>query len=242
VLSPAPYLVTMILAALPATTPDRAARAEPPPYEPWRGEALRLPLAPRENALPTPTVGRAERPRHPVELMAQTGALVPVGGAGRLGSGRRGGLFPFGQGGLSALWRVHPYFSWGGFVEFGALRYDPAKRPAPNNPRPQFAMAGALMRVYALDSGSFDPYLELGLGYGQIERMSLAPNREHVEEVRGGPALQVGGGGDFFLAARLRAGAALDWANVYLDQNVAPRVHVSATVSVRLTIMVGSPL
>jgi len=232
----------MVLAALLATIPDGPAKAEPPLYEPWQGESLPLPPAPREKTVPAPEARQAEHPRHAVELVAQAGALVPICATGRQCSERRGELRPFGQGGLSALWRVNPYFSWGGFAELGALRYDPASRPARDNPRARFAMAGALMRVYALDAGSLDPYLELGLGYGQAERMSSAPNGDRVEEKRGGPALQVGAGGDFFLAARLRAGAALDWANVYLDQNVSPRVHVSATVAVRLTIMLGSPL
>ena len=209
--------------APPASDPDLDLERSAPrpvalPYAAWEGDELEL--APRAPAQPEPqpVTGRPTHARRSFELVAATGPYLLLCRGSPRGGDPCQGLQPLLQVGLAALWRVHPHFAWGG-------SFERAGRIAPLPPGPGVPRAGALFvgwvgRVYARDEGRTDPYLQLELGYGVVERAFAGALGNGASELAAGPTIRAGAGIDYSLGTHLRLGPALT-----LTQGLVERLH-----------------
>jgi hypothetical protein len=189
----------------------------------------------------------------------EVGLIVPLCREGTLSDERCRGIRTSAHAGFTALWRVHPNVAWGGSLDLGALTYDPPESLARDDPEAGAMFLGVVGRVYGLDEGILDPYLQLAFGLGAVGRSFVDPSGDRIEETAVGPALQVGGGVDTFVSSRLRLGPAVALTRTFiaeirhcntsqgnacveLDANDDGHVHATLEVSVRLTVMLGNPL
>jgi hypothetical protein len=157
---------------------------------------------------------------------------------------------------FSALWRVVPYFAWGGTFGLGGLYYNPPSRLAIRDPTAAAVFIGLLGRVYFVDEGSFDPYLELGLGGGAMATTGREADDVVYDHTSGGGAIRAGAGIDFYLSRTLRLGPSLSWTRIFVDKVQRCERDGSCTdlstddgylaghvdVSVKLTIMLGDEM
>jgi hypothetical protein len=176
-------------------TPDGAAlpgwsgRAPPPP-----------PLEVEPAALPR----SAEFARRPVELVPELGVLLSTceEGANRARCQALGPGFGFG---LSALHRPNPYFAFGGAATYtrsgGGL-------PGAGSVSAHAVGFGLVGRVYLLEKGALDPYLELSLGWSAHRTSLNSAGSPPSEEAAFGPAARAGGGVDYVAADALKIGVA----------------------------------
>jgi len=159
--------------------------------------------------------------------------------------------------GFSALWRVSPYFAFGGTVSALSFRFDPSARTRLERARESGAFYGLLGRVYFADHGVVEPYLELGLGGGNGRSSAREADAVTYSEAAGGTALRVGGAVELYLGRHVRFGPALDWtrwradrivrcdesgACADLDASRAGHALGFTTLSARLTIALGPGL
>lgn len=175
-------LVTLISAALPAP-----AGAQTPP--PLRGpEPSALPRAP-------------ERLRAPLELVPKAVVSLPMCRSGP-DSARCASLGPGFGPELAALYRPNPYFAFGG--TFG---YSHAAGSFSGGALSSSLIEGSLVgRVYLLEQGAFDPYLEAFIGWAS-ERMTLAwPSGYTDVDSAFGPFGRAGGGVDWFVGSGVKLG------------------------------------
>ena len=70
---------------------------------------------------------------------------------------------------------------------------------------------GARLRVYLIETGELDPYLELGFGFADVQSRV----RGRVVEAEVGPFGEVGGGADVLFSQRLRCGAGVTLSDVF---------------------------
>jgi len=203
--------------AAPAPQPSAPPAAQsPPPYGAWSGGYAQAPRdAPPPG--PPPRLAAPEYGRRPVELVPSLFLIFPQCVAGDRSSNRCDGV----GGGLgiefSALWRVSPYFAWGGTLAIGGLRYDPPSRLAIRNAGAAAAFIGLLGRVYFIDEGSFDPYLELGLGGGAMATSGREADDVIYDHTSQGGAVRAAAGIDFYLSRTLRLGPSLSWTRIFVD-------------------------
>jgi hypothetical protein len=161
--------------------------------------------------------------------------------------------------GFAALWRVTPYLAWGGGFDIAGFRYDPPERLGLRRTGAAAGQLRLIGRVYFLAEGSFDPYVEIGIGGAALGTSARDANGDQIQETGAGPALSFGGGLDFFLSRRLRLGPELTVTQVFVDKIRRCRGDDSgscedlpkddhghldryATLGVRLTIMIGNEL
>jgi hypothetical protein len=185
---------------------------------------------------PLPRVEPRAEPRTPVEerraveLLAHGRALTPVFAHGM----RRGGTAL--AAGLGLGFRVSPYFSIGG--EGSTL----SSRAPASRSRRSLELA-AVARVYLLESGFVDPYLELALGYA-----SGAPHRVGRTEVLGGPSARAGGGLDLVVASPVRLGVHLAYREVARPPATACSLECGTSLQgglvagLTVTLPLGQPL
>ena len=89
------------------------------------------PLAASNAGVPPPVLdpaadaARSEYWRHEVELIPELGMAWPRCHEGQLSSRNCEGTGFLGNAGFTALWRVSPFFAWGGELTVAAFRYDP---------------------------------------------------------------------------------------------------------------------
>jgi len=176
----------------------------------------RAPLAqagppPLREAEPLPLVRAAELPRRPVELVPR--AVISLSScASGVEEARCEALGPSLGGELLALYRPTPYFAFGGGLSYG--------RAAGSLPSAElsaealsFTLAG---RVYLLEEGMLDPYLEALVGWGR-ERTTFLPNATSAESRRAaagvkeqdaafGPFGRAGGGVDCLVGSSVKVG------------------------------------
>ena len=92
-------------------------------------------------------------------------------------------------GALAALHRTDPFFAWGGEGHY----LETSDAALPSGTWRRTLELSVLGRVYLLEEGSLDPYLELALGYGwELERWTA---QGPASNSRRGPSARVGGGG-----------------------------------------------
>lgn len=191
---------------------------EPPPYE---GSSFAPPPPLAVDERPAPLAERVELPRRAVELIPRLALSLPHCEAGEASSDRCSGV----GGGmgltLTALWRVTPWFAWGGALSVVGFENEPEQAEYRD------AQAGAALlalvgRVYFMDEGRLDPYLELGVGGAalgtQQEEPELAGGRARYDETSAGPAVRAALGLDIHLTRALRVGPSLGVTRVFVDK------------------------
>lgn len=206
-------LLVLLVFARPALGAERGPHLPPPPPRDLPGALARAPVD----------------ERRPVELVAHGRAWVPVApsAAAPRDSAALGAA-------LGVGFRTSPYFSVGG--EASTLRA-PAARGAQ---RTSLELA-AVGRVYLLEAGPVDPYLELGLGYE-------AGSEHRAGVLRHGPSARAGGGLDVVVLSALRLGVLVSYREVVsfpaATCTLGCRVEVcgGVLVGVAVTLPLGQPL
>ena len=194
-----------------------------------------------------------------MELIPELNLAFPHCAAGDVSDDRCAGVRGGGGLGFSAIWRVTPYLAWGGGFDVAGFRYEPPDRLGLRRTGAAAAQLRLIGRLYFLGEGSFDPYVEIGIGGAALGTSARDANGDTFEETGAGPALSFGGGLDFFLSQRLRLGPQLTVTQVFVDKIQSCRGGGSgscedlpkddqghldryATLGVRLTIMIGNEL
>jgi hypothetical protein len=199
-----------------------SAAAESAPYRSWRGERV-APPGVLEATEPPPLERPFELSRRPAEVATELGVTFPLcsddaaEACSALGAGFAGAAV--------AMYRPSPYFAAG-----GALSYSLAGgRLGDAHLRERVLGLGARLRVYLVEQGELDPYLELGFGFAEV-RGSFAER----EWVHVGPFGEVAGGADILLGRNLKLGAAVSGCDVLVRGTRAERrlgavIRVSAS-------------
>jgi opacity protein-like surface antigen len=211
--------------------------------------AIAVPPAPR--ALPSvPT-------RRSVELVPELALAWPHCASGEASNDRCDGVRGGAGGAFSAFWRFSPYVAAGGGLEIAGFRYEPPAHLNLTSSNAVGVFLGFLGRAYFLDHGSVDPYAQLGIGGGGMGTGGRRAG-QHFEETGAGPALQLGGGVDFFVSSILKLGPSVSYTHVFVDKirhcegssddcsdiSTSQSGHLDSffTVGVRLTILLGGEM
>jgi hypothetical protein len=157
-----------------------------------------LPLRdPEPQALPR----APEYLRMPVELVPKAVVALPLCGSG-VDADRCGALGPAFGPEFAALYRPSPYFAFG--VTFGYVRG--AGSLAGNTVTASRLELSVTGRVYLIEAGGLDPYLEGSVGWAS-ERASLAaPGGVADQDSAWGPGGRAGGGLDWFAVPSVKLG------------------------------------
>lgn len=163
--------------------------------------------------LPAPAPPRdepPELPRRTFELWPELGVSLPQCA---LSSGT--GCASLGAGpelGLVALMRPFPHFAFGASARRASFAVTPPNDSWKTSATMSFfALVG---RVYAFETGRFDPYLELDLGVGALA-LEVNGRDAHREEARLSPAFRSALGVDLVINGWLRAGAFVGYARYF---------------------------
>jgi hypothetical protein len=160
--------------------------------------------------------------RRPVELVAFGRASAPLDPAAR-GAGLGAGA--------SVSFRTSPYFSLG--TEGSVLRV-----PGPVGDRASSTELAAVGRVYLLEAGLLDPYVELAFGY-VVDLVRPGAERSH------GPSARAGGGLDLVALSPHKLGFHVAYREVVRwpsRSSAAVRADGGLLASVALTLALGEPL
>jgi hypothetical protein len=194
-------------------TPNIPVAAEknqlPAPYSPWHGKHYAKRLPPGELESPPPLARPVELSRRPFEVGAALAAFLPSCSAGSIDN--RGCLTVTPGAGLHAtlVHRIGWFFAVGaegaisGFGEQGHGAFSAAGGAA--------RFLGVVGRVYFAESGGWDPYLSLALGYGTLSLPGTATQHERGDS--DGLGARVAGGFDYLFSSHLRGGPALGFAH-----------------------------
>jgi hypothetical protein len=155
--------------------------------------------------------------RHTVELVPELALAWTHCAAGDRTDDHCSGMKGGGEAAFAAFWRVTPYLAWGGALQIAAFRRDAPASTAIEDASGLAAFLGFLGRAYFFERGSFDPYVQLGLGGGALGTRGRL-NGERYEETGAGPAVQLGGGADFFITRELKLGPSLSYTHVFVDK------------------------
>ncbi|HEY1532954.1 MAG TPA: hypothetical protein VGF76_03020 [Polyangiaceae bacterium] len=192
--------------------PSESAAPAPPPYSAWQSEAPHAPPpAIVLDTPPAPELPIAEYSRRPFELTPELLLGFASCSDGSTDDSRCSGLSAgVGLGG-TLLWRVSPYFAFGGTLSDVSFGFRPAPASGLQHTSASGLFYGLLGRVYFMDHGLVEPYLELGLGGGSMRTSAREADDVQYNEAATGGALRVGGALEFFLSRHLRLGPAFDW-------------------------------
>ncbi|MBK7585192.1 MAG: hypothetical protein IPI67_34015 [Myxococcales bacterium] len=202
----------------PAPVQPAPGPAAPPPYSAWQGTEYGGPVAGPPVLAPPPSPGSPEYSRRPVELIPSLALALPNCRAGSASNQRCDGVTTGAGIGFTGLWRVTPYFAWGGGLELSGFRYDPPEAIGLTNTSAAAVWLGLIGRVYFNDEGSLDPYVQLGLGVGALGTTGTDTSGATWEETGAGPAGQLGGGLDFFLGRSIKLGPSIAYTRVFVDK------------------------
>ncbi len=181
----------------------RAEHAPPPPI------VLDAPPAPE---LPPP-----EYARRPFELTAELLLALPDCTVGSSYNERSESIEAGPGFGATALWRPSPYFALGGTVSGQSFGFRPAEAEGLSQGSAHGYFWGLLGRVYFIDHGLLEPYLELGMGSAGVRTRALEADAEYQEN-SAGLAVRVGGAFEFYLGRHVRLGPAFDWTRFEVQQ------------------------
>src|SRR5262249_36821505 len=117
-------------------------------------------------------------------------------------------------GGVVALYRIVPYFAFGG--SFSYSRTSGVTRSGALDGT--LVAGGAAGRVYFYEEGVFDPYLELVLGFGSLTTTLVPTERARSADSAFGPMARVGGGLDFVVLPALTVGGAVAFGELVFER------------------------
>jgi hypothetical protein len=165
---------------------------------------------------PPPELPAAEYARRPFELTTELLLGLPSCADGSMDDSRCSGLSTGLGFGATLLWRVSPYFAFGGTLSELGFGFRPAASTGLRSASASASGAfyGLLGRVYFMDHGIVEPYLELGLGGGSVRTHATEGDAVSYDETAAGSALRVGGAVELYLSRHVRLGPALDWSRL----------------------------
>ena len=174
------------------------------PYDAWQGTHFEAPhSAPFERA-PPPLAEAPEHPRRQFELGSELAIGMP-----HCPSDDGAGCPSFTAGSeiaLSLLFRPSPYFAFG--VGGRRFAFGLGGNSGAENAHGSALFFGIVGRVYFLESGLLDPYLELDLGGGRLD-LDVSGRTRANESVSFAPGARSAAGLDFALNSWLRLGTFL---------------------------------
>jgi hypothetical protein len=219
---------------------------------PLRGEIGHVPPPRHEADLgPAPLSRSPEHARRPVEVVSELTLSLPTCQSGK-GRARCAALDPALGGGVAALYRQNPYFAFGAGVAYSRTTTTAHAEGALEG---EMFGVGAHGHVYLYETGAFDPYLELELGYGSLRTTLVTVGGARYEDAAFGPKARVGGGADFVVLPWLSLGGAFGFEHLLFERGercaaercVAGSAPSGAMVGalvfgLRMTLTVGDPL
>jgi len=231
----------LCLAACAWAPPAQAEHAPPPP----------IVLA----APPPPELPPSEYSRRPFELSPEVLLGLPSCADGSTSNARCSGIAAGPGLGATLLWRPSAYFAFGGALSYAGFALHPSAAAGLSRARASGYFVGVLGRLYFFERGPVEPYLELGLGSGELQTTARESDAEY-EESSGGLAVRAGFGLELYLSRHVRLGPAFDWTrlNVSHVRRCGPTRCVElddasyghgtgfSALSVRLSILLGPGL
>jgi hypothetical protein len=159
------------------------------------------PPPPLRDDEPLPWPRAPELARRPVELLPAAKVSLPrcEEGAGRARCDELGPSF---GGELSALYRPTPYFAFGATAGYGVARGSVSGGALAATT----LTLGVAARVYLLETGELDPYLDALFGWGALTTTLEAPNGLRDTDSAYGPLGRAGGGVDWMLSPTVKLG------------------------------------
>jgi hypothetical protein len=182
------------------------------PYAAWQTERYPAPSGVVLERPPAPPREEPEQARRLWELVPELGLALP---SCRKRAESCGGIRPGLDVGITGLYRPMPYFAFGVSAHFDAFSLGRSRSADVLEASTSFF--GVAGRVYAFESGAFDPYLELALGGGSLETSGVDARGRVGTHVDFAPAARVAAGLDFALGSWLRLGP------VFAVSEYAPR-------------------
>ncbi len=167
-------------------------------------------------APPPPELAPLEYARRPIEITPEFALGLPSCADGSVDNERCVGLSAGAGGGMSVLWRPTPFFAFGGAFDELRFRFDPGPSSGLRGVRATGQFVGLLGRVYFMERGVVEPYLELGLGSGRFatRARALSGFGDSSDESASGVAVRAGGGVEFYLSPYVRLGPAFAWTTI----------------------------
>ncbi|MEO7036284.1 MAG: hypothetical protein ABI335_20880 [Polyangiaceae bacterium] len=228
-----------------------------PPYCAWHSETPHAPPPPLLlTAAPPPELPGPELARRPFELSPELSLGFASCADANAEDTRCNGLSAGLGAGGSALWRVSPYFAFGGTFSALSFGFHPSTSSGLQHASARGLFFGLLGRVYFLDHGPVEPYLELGLGGGSVTTSARESDDVQYNEAATGSALRLGGAIEFYVTRHVRLGPAFTWTRldvahlhrcansdcIPLDEASYAHGTGFSSASARLTILLGPGL
>jgi len=185
-----------------------------------------------EEPLPWPRA--PELARSPVELLPAFRVSLPLCG----GESARDGCDALGPalgGELATYYRPTPYFAFGASAAYAIAHGTLAGAPL----SAKTLALGISSRVYLLESGELDPYLEGLLGWGSVTTTLTPPGGLVQSESAFGPLGRTGGGIDWLLSPRVKLGITAGIDVLLLEHRP---VSTSLTAGLELGLLLGDSL
>jgi hypothetical protein len=217
-----------------------------------RGETGHVPPPrPELDAGPPPMLRAPEHARRPFAFVPELALSLPLceGGPGAEPCAALGPAF---GGSLSGFYRIYPYFAFGARASYFRSRGSARGESALGGEVIDGAAAG---RVYFYESGAFDPYLELDLGYGSLDTSFVDASGKRHQLSAFGPTARVSGGLDFVVSESLELGGSFAFSHLLLangrrcettqcDYGSTPYGAAvgAVTLSLHATLTLGEPL
>jgi hypothetical protein len=185
-----------------------------------------------EEPLPWPRA--PELARSPVELLPAFRVSLPLCSSASVRD-PCAALGPALGGELATLYRPTPYFAFG-----ASASYSVAHGSVSGTPLSAKTLAlGVSARVYLLESGELDPYLEALIGWGSLTTTLAPPGRPAQDDSAFGPLGRTGGGIDWMVSPRLKLGATAGLNVLLLEQRP---LSTSLTAGLELGVLLGDSL
>lgn len=162
--------------------------------------------------------------RTPVELVPKAVALLPLCGSDT-DAARCSALGPAFGPELTGLYRPTPYFAFGGTFGY-AVASGSLEGASVRGSRLELSVTG---RVYLLETGSFDPYLEAFIGWASARTRFQAPGAVADEDTTSGPFGRAGGGVDWFVGSNVKLGVLAAFSDLLFGHGVRCRAGHCAT-------------
>jgi hypothetical protein len=183
---------------------------------------------------PLPWPRAPDLSRSPVEVLPAFRVSIPFCSSGSVRDGCAA-LGPALGGELSTLYRPTPYFAFGASASYAVAHGSLTGAPF----SAQTLALGISARMYLLEAGELDPYLEGLLGWGSLTTTLTPPGGLAQSESGFGPFGRTGGGIDWLLSPRVKLGITAGLGVLLLEQQA---VSTSVTAGLEVGMLLGDSL
>lgn len=156
---------------------------------------------------PAPEREASEWARKSWEIVPNAGFTLPSCRTAPYGGGACGGVGSGLTAGVGGVYRMTPYLALGAAVELANFRYD-ASAVGASGGTSRAATVGPIFRAYFLESGSIDPWIQVGFGAAFLG-MSYETAGAAWSASASGASVSGAAGVDFWLTPHLKVGPAV---------------------------------